>query len=229
MIVHHHPFLASSRFARLALAEHAIEAEYVMEPFWEGRPEFAAVNPGLTLPMAYDGGRGPLIGAGVLMEYVDERYGALRPGHRLMPADPFHRAEVRRLVDWFLVKFEDEVAGPLVRERILKIEMPSRHGGGSPDTAMLRAARQNVVGHMHYLGALTSARNWLAGDQFTFADLAAGAALSVVDYLGEAPWSADPAVKAWYQRLKSRPAFRPLLSDKAKLVLPARHYADLDF
>lgn len=229
MIVHHHPFLAPCRFARLVLAEHALEQELVVEPFWEERPQFVAVNPGMTLPMAFDGDRGPICGAAVLMEYVDERYGDGRPGHRLMPSDPFHRAEVRRLVHWFTQKFEDEVSGPIVNERILKLEIPNRKGGGAPDSAALRIARQNAVSHFHYIGSLTMSRNWLAGDNFTFADLAAGAALSVVDYLGEAPWQADPAVKAWYQKLKSRPSFRPLLSDKARLVAPAPHYADLDF
>jgi len=229
MLVHHHHFLAPCRFVRLAVAEHAIALDLVVEPYWEGRDEFVAVNPGLTLPMAYDGDRGPLVGAMVLMEYLNERYGETRPGYALMPADPFARAEVRRLVHWFLVKFEDEVAGPMATERILKVEIPSRKGGGAPDSNALRVARHNIVGHMHYLGALATARNWLAGESFSYADLAAAAALSVVDYLGEVPWDADPAVKAWYQTVKSRPAFRPLLSDKARLVPPAPHYADLDF
>ena len=114
-------------------------------------------------------------------------------------------------------------------ERLIKLEIPAKRGGGAPDSAVMRAARKNVVGHMHYLGALTSSRHWLAGDNLSFADLAAAAALSTVDYLGEAPWDADPAVKQWYQRVKSRPAFRPLLNDKARLVAPAPHYADLDF
>ncbi|MEM9222131.1 MAG: glutathione S-transferase family protein [Pseudomonadota bacterium] len=229
MLIHHHPFLAPCRFARLVLAEHAIEAELALEPFWEERADFVAVNPALTLPLAYDGERGPICGAVVLMEYVDERYGPHRPGDRLLPSDPMERAEVRRLVNWFTQKFEDEVSGPLVTERILKVEMPSRKGGGAPDSAALRIARRNALSHFHYLGALATARNWIAGDTFSFADLAAAAALSVVDYLGDAPWDADPAVKAWYQKLKSRPSFRPLLSDKARLVAPAPHYADLDF
>ena len=229
MRVHHHPFLASCRFLRLSLAEHAIEAELTEERFWEAPDELVAVNPGLTLPMVYDGGRGPLIGGTVMMEYIDERYGDQRPAHRLLPADPFQRAEVRRLVNWFLVKFEEEVAGPLVWERIIKLDMPAKRGGGAPDSSVLRVARQNIVSHMHYLGSLALPRNWLAGDQFSFADLAAGAALSVVDYLGEVPWAADPAAKAWYQKVNSRPGFRPLLSDKVRLVAPAPHYADLDF
>ncbi|MEM7695838.1 MAG: glutathione S-transferase family protein [Pseudomonadota bacterium] len=229
MIVHQHPFLAPCRFVRLLLAEHQLEADLVLEPFWEERPAFVAANPALTLPVAFDGDKGPLCGAAVIMEYVDERYGEERVGQRLMPTDPFQRAEVRRLVDWFCQKFEDEVAGPLVMERILKVEIPQKRGGGAPDSAAMRIARQNAVAHFHYLGALASSRNWLAGEAFTFADLAAAASLSVIDYLGEAPWAADPAVKQWYQKLKSRPAFRPLLSDKARLVAPAPHYADLDF
>jgi glutathione S-transferase len=229
IIVHHHPFLAPCRFVRLALAEHAITMDLRVEPFWEGRPEFFAVNPGLTLPMLTDGGRNPVIGAMAAMEYIDERYGATRPGHRLMPADPFARAEVRRLVEWFVHKYEEEVAGPLVTERILKVEIPSKKGGGAPDTQAMRIARSNAVSHAHYLGTLAAQRKWLAGDTFSFADLAAAAAFSVVDYLGEAVWGADPAVKGWYQKLKSRPAFRPLLLDKARLVPPAPHYADLDF
>ncbi|XWN33074.1 MAG: glutathione S-transferase family protein [Devosia sp.] len=229
MKLHHHPFLAPCRFIRLALAEHTINPELVVEPFWEARPQFVAANPALSLPMGYDGDRGPLCGALVLMEYVDERYGETRPGHRLLPTDPFERAEVRRLVHWFTEKFEEEVAGPLVTERILKIEMPSKKGGGAPDSAAMRMARQNAVAHTHYLGSLVTTRNWAAGETLTFADLAAAAAFSVVDYLGDVPWDADPAVKVWYQTIKSRPAFRPLLSDRARLVPPADHYGDLDF
>lgn len=229
MIVHHHPFLAPCRFVRLVLDEHSIRASLVEEPFWEAREAFVAANPGLTLPMVYDNERGPLIGAVPVMEYVDERYGETRPGHRLMPADPFQRAEVRRLVLWFLEKFEAEVAGPLVTERLLKVEMPPKAGGGAPDSAAMRVARQNIVSHMHYVDALASSRNWLAGDTFSFADLAAAAAISAVDYLGEVPWANDPAAKTWYQKVKSRPAFRPLLRDKARRVPPSPHYDDLDF
>lgn len=229
MIVHHHPFLAPCRFVRLAIVEHAIAMELVTEPFWEEREEFVSVNPGLVLPMAFDGNRGPIIGAAVIMEYLNERYGETRPGYALMPADPFARAEVRRLVHWFLEKFEAEVSGPLATERLIKLEMPTRRGGGAPDSSVLRVARQNVTAHLHYLGALASSRNWLAGDSFSYADLAAAAAFSVADYLGEVKWDSDAAAKAWYQRIKSRPAFRPLLLDKARLVNPPAHYADLDF
>ena len=43
------------------------------------------------------------------------------------------------------------------------------------------------------------------------------------------PWTGYPAVKTWYMKIKSRPSFRPLLSDLQPGLAPAQHYADLDF
>ena len=62
-----------------------------------------------------------------------------------------------------------------------------------------------------------------------YADLAAAAHLSAIDYLGDVPWSEDDAAKAWYARVKSRPSFRPLLSDWLAGVPASRTYVDLDF
>ena len=53
--------------------------------------------------------------------------------------------------------------------------------------------------------------------------------ISVLDYLGEIDWKDWPQGKDWYQRMKSRPSFRPLLADRVRGVTPASHYADLDF
>jgi glutathione S-transferase len=63
----------------------------------------------------------------------------------------------------------------------------------------------------------------------SYADLAAAAHLSVVDYLGDVPWDEDEAAKAWYARVKSRPSFRPLLADTHAGIPPSKTYADLDF
>jgi glutathione S-transferase len=47
--------------------------------------------------------------------------------------------------------------------------------------------------------------------------------------MGEIDWTRHPAVKDWYARLKSRPAFRPLLADKVSGLAAAPHYHDPDF
>ena len=92
------------------------------------------------------------------------------------------RAEVRRLTDWFLVKAETDVTRGLVRERVFKLQMPTGQGGGAPDSTVLRTARGNIRQHMRYLGWLAQSRNWLAGEGFTAADLAAFTQASTWDF-----------------------------------------------
>jgi glutathione S-transferase len=43
------------------------------------------------------------------------------------------------------------------------------------------------------------------------------------------PWDDHEPAKEWYARIKSRPSFRPLLSDHIPGAPPPKHYADLDF
>jgi glutathione S-transferase len=93
----------------------------------------------------------------------------------------------------------------------------------------MRAARANIRYHLAYIGWLVRTRNFLAGDRLTYADLAAAAHLSVADYLGDVPWNEDDAAKSWYARVKSRPSFRPLLSEWLAGVPASRTYVDLDF
>ena len=50
-----------------------------------------------------------------------------------------------------------------------------------------------------------------------------------IDYLGDVPWTEDDAAKAWYVRVKSRPTFRPLLSEWLAGVPASPTYMDLDF
>jgi glutathione S-transferase len=146
-----------------------------------------------------------------------------------MPEDPIARAEVRRLSSWFNDKFFAEVSGPMVMERCYKRHMRMEQGGGPPDTDAIRAARTNIRYHLAYIGWLVGTRNWLAGEDMSYADLAAAAHLSTVDYLGDVPWSEDEAAKTWYARVKSRPSFRPLLADTLPGVPASATYANLDF
>jgi glutathione S-transferase len=225
----HHSFCPHSRFVRIVLGEFGLEARLAEERVWERREEFLVLNPAGTTPVLLEEGGPPVPGPAIIAEYLDETRGAALGGHRLFPAEPDERVEVRRLAGWFNDKFYAEVSGPLVHERLYKRYMPVAQGGGPPDTDALRAARINIRYHMAYIGWLVRTRDWLAGDRLTYADLAAAAHLSVVDYLGDVPWTEDEATKAWYARVKSRPAFRPLLADTLAGIPPSKTYADLDF
>jgi glutathione S-transferase len=150
-------------------------------------------------------------------------------GRRLMCTGTNERIEVRRLLSWFNDKFFEEVSGPLVMERIYKRFMREEHGGGSPSTEAMRAARSNIRYHLQYIGWLVGKRSYLAGDRLTYADLAAAAHLSVIDYLGDVPWTEDGGAKMWYARIKSRPSFRPILAEWLAGVPASPSYVDLDF
>jgi glutathione S-transferase len=225
----HHPFCPHSRFVRVALAEYGLTPRLVEERTWERRDEFLILNPAGETPVLLEEGGPPVPGALVIAEYLDETRGAALADRRLMPAEPDDRVEVRRLAFWFSNKFHAEVSGPLVHERLYKRFMSAQQGGGPPDTDALRAARINIRYHLAYIGWLVRTRDWLAGNRLSYADLVAGAHLSVIDYLGDVPWNEDEAAKHWYARVKSRPAFRPLLADMLAGIPPSPTYADLDF
>ena len=225
----HHPFCPLSRYIRLALAEHGIGHHTIEERVWERREEFLILNPAATTPVLVVEGFPPVPGAAVIAEFLDETCGAGLHEHRLMPVEFGPRVEVRRLAAWFNEKFHAEVSGPMVLERFYKRHMRIEQGGGPPDTDSIRAARANIRYHLAYIGWLVRTRDWLAGERLSFADLAAAAHLSVVDYLGDVPWSEDETAKSWYARVKSRPSFRPILAETWPGLPPAASYENLDF
>ena len=219
-----------SRSVRLALAEHGYEVTLLDENPWEWRKGFLAVNPAGEMPvLELDNGL-TLCGVYSISEYLAEQQfppGSIAAGspQPLIPGDREDRAEVRRLIDWYHGKFDREVTRDLLSEKVYEM----MRSGAAPDSGALRAVRSNLRYHLSYTSYLADSRRWLAGDAFSFADLAAAAHLSTVDYLGEVPWSDYPAAKAWYQKMKSRPSFRALLSDRVPGTSPPLAYSDLDF
>lgn len=225
----HQPLFAACRFVRLCFAEYGEDLALIEERPWQRRREFLTLNPAGTVPVLLAEGDVPVVGYAAIAEYVDETRGVLKRDKRLLAENPLARAEIRRLVDWYLVKAENDVTRHLVRERVLKPHIGAEHGGGSPDSGAIRAARANIKQHLKYTNWLAGSRVCLAGARPSYADMAAAATFSVLDYLGEVDWSEYPGAREWYQRMKSRPSFRPLLAERVRGLAPTSHYADLDF
>ncbi|WP_420403766.1 glutathione S-transferase family protein [Nisaea sp.] len=209
------------RKIRVLLGEKKIEAELKVEQVWDRRPDFLAMNPDGTVPVFVDDDGTVVANSAAISEYLEET----RPEIPLLPGDAAARAEIRRLVAWFDLKFNAEATELLVGEKLMKRFL----GTGEPSSAAIRAGHTNIATHLAYIGFLSERRNWLAGDHFSLADIAAAAQLSAVDYIGDVPWEKYPEAKEWYARVKSRPSFRPLLSDHIPGVRPPAHYANLDF
>lgn len=229
LILFHHPFCPHSRFIRLVLGEIGMRSRLIEERTWERREDFLMLNPAGTTPVLVEEGCPAVPGAAVIAEYLDETRGSALGEHRLLPRAAGERVEVRRLSEWFHGKCFEEVTSFLVTEKIYKRYMTPEQGGGPPDTDAIRVARSNIRYHLAYVGWLTRRRNWLAGDRLSYADLAAAAHFSCVDYLGDVPWSEDESAKSWYARVKSRPSFRAILADRLPGTPPSATYTDLDF
>lgn len=215
-----------SRRMRLALAEYGAAHELSEEVPWAPGAALLSVNPMGTVPVFLEDDGAAVSGVEAVSEYLEETRGRRVP---LIPGSALARAEVRRLTGWFDTKFYAEVSEPVISEKIVRRFLSREAGGGPPDMGRVRAALGRLRGHLDYIGNLAENRWWLAGDTMSLSDLAAAAHLSAVDFTGDIPWADYPAAKTWYQRIKSRPSFRPLLSDMVRGMVPPAHYADLDF
>lgn len=213
-----HPF---SRKVRIVLAEKDLEFELQIEKVWERRTEFLALNPAGDVPVLVEQDGTTLANSQVICEYLEEVY----PEENLLGHDPVQRAETRRLTSWFDVKFNREVTDNLVGEKLMKNFLKI----GEPHGPSIRAGHANIHYHLDYIGFLTEKRKWLAGDNFSLADIAAAAHLSAVDYIGDVPWEEHEAAREWYAKVKSRKSFKPLLDDRIPGFTPAGHYENVDF
>ena len=219
--LYHLSLSAFSRKIRVVLAEKKTDASMVVEPVWDRRPEFLALNPAGMVPVFVDDDGTVVPDSAVITEYLEET----RPEPPLLPEDAAGRAEVRRLVAWFDGKFDQEVSTLLVGEKLMKRFL----GLGEPRSDAIRAGLRNIRTHLEYITWLSERRTWLGGDHFSLADIAAAAHLSCVDYIGDVPWEDFEEAKGWYARVKSRPSFRGLLADHIPGITPPKHYQDLDF
>jgi len=216
----HHPVSPFSRKVRIVMAEKKMLFVPKEEEPWNLSQDVFKLNPSGELPIyIYDGN--VVAGNYAICEFLEE----ISKDYKLLPADVKNRAEVRRLTEWFDNKFYREVYRNVVYEKVHK----RFKSGLAPDSRILKAGLNNLNFHLEYIDWLAERNNYLAGENFTFADIAAAAHLSVIDYLGDVPWEGYKNAKLWYSKIKSRPSFKDILKDSIKGILPAKHYANLDF
>ena len=222
--LHHFPLDPASRQVRLALAEKRLPFDDVVIRYWEQPKEFLALNPSGVTPVLVEGaGASRVIVCEVraILEHLEQ----VAPAHDLLGVTPADRAEARRLMQWFDRKFDNEVNAYLLHEKLEKRLLKM----GAPDLYNMRQGRDALKDHLVYLEKLLQTRDWLAGQRLSLADFAGAAHISILDYFGDVPWRDFPAVKTWYMKVKSRPAFRALLTDRWPGLAPASYYDDLDF
>jgi len=214
-------FSPNSRKIQMAMLEKELDFELVLELPWKRRYEFLVLNPAGTVPFLIEDDGSTICGNYTLSEYLDEKY----QSRNLTGTDIQTRAEVRRLTEWFDIKFYEEVSQLVINEKFMKRYLKR----GDTEAAVIRFANHNIKHHLQYITYLSDRKNWLAGNDFSFADIAAASHLSCVDYFGDVPWDKFPKAKDWYARVKSRPSMQPILKDKVAGLQPAIYYSNPDF
>ena len=217
----HLPLDPFSRKIRIVLGEKKITALLAVEPIWERRHEFLSINPAGTVPVFIEDDGTTISTSQAIAEYLEET--SKEPA--LIFGTALQRAEIRRLCNWFDVKFNTEVTEYLLGEKIMKRFL----GLGEPSSETIRAGYANIDTHLGYIEYLAEQRAWLAGEHFSLADITAASHISCIDYLGDIAWEDYQQAKQWYARIKSRPSFRPLLQDLIPGTRPPAHYKNLDF
>ncbi len=211
-----------SRKVRLLLGEKSVAYSLVQEHPWEEREAYLDISPTGMTPAMLDKERGILLSdSRAICEYIDETVEKAP----MISGPSLYRAEIRRLTAWFDERFFIDVTAPLMQERMRKRLIYRQ----PPDAKALREAMRNANAHLDYIDYLIDTRSWLAGSTMSMADLAAAAQISVADYLGGIDWKGHEQTLAWYSMFKSRPAFRPLLSERTPGIPPPPYYEKVDF
>ena len=178
------------------------------------------LNPAGTLPVFLNDGN-VIVGHYAISEYLEETSTEIP----LIYGSAKQKAEIRRVIDWFDDKFYREVYRNIVSEKVYKRFAT----GQAPDSKVLKIGLNNLGYHLEYIEWLLGKHQYLVGEELSLADLTAAAHFSIIDYLGDVPWDEFAMSKLWYSKLKSRPAFKDLLKDSIRGILPSRNYANLDF
>ncbi|MGE3142990.1 MAG: glutathione S-transferase family protein [Hyphomonadaceae bacterium] len=194
MLIYEHPLSPYAQKVRIALREKGVPFECRLP-----RALGAGVANGLeeltprfeTPVLIAEGMR--IFDSTIILEYVEERF----PEPPLMPAAPIERARARMIEEVCDTHYE------AINWALGEIDYFGR--GGEALGPSLRARAIEQIGHIHaWLTRLLSARDWLNGDQFGWADMAAAPYVSMSELFAVAP--ATPELAAWLARLKARPS-----------------------
>jgi len=161
-------------------------------------PEFLALHPAATAPIIEDGNK-LLAESAVIVEYICHRYGAGRLTVR--PEQPNY-------VDYlYWMHFNNNNLGLFLARNALKAKAPG------PDTdRMSRLIERRQDGYYRYLEQRLGTVPYLAGDEFSCADIMVMFNLTSLPLFGGREISDLPRTMAYVDRLAARPAYKKAMT-----------------
>lgn len=220
--LYHYTLCPYSRKVRISLCEKKIKFACELEKPWEKRNEFIKLNEFGTVPVLLEEDGTVISGSIAIDEYLESTYSEVK----LLGKNLAEMNNVRKYVSFFDQRFYADVTKNLVFEKYLKRYYDKY---SSPNSVAIREGIKYLNEYFEYISWLVESNEWIAGDFFSLADIAAASHISVIDYVGEVPWDKFPEVKIWYLKIKSRPSFREILADRIFSITPSDWYDKLDF
>jgi len=195
---------------KTALLEKGIEFEEVMAPPSQ-EPDYLAKSPMGKIPCLEVDGRF-LSETNAILDYLDET----QPEPSLLPSDPFARAKVREL-------------GQSLQ---LYIELVARRGyaalrGNEVPQDTKDAIRTELTKGTAALGRLVEFSPWIAGSEFSQADLIGYFSFVLANLSAQRNADLDllealPGGKEWFEKVGARDSVKKALADQAALRRPKK-------
>ncbi|MGQ0581322.1 MAG: glutathione S-transferase family protein [Reyranella sp.] len=157
------------------------------------RKWYLDMNPNGVVPTIDDGGR-VIWESNSAVRYLSARYAA----GTLWPQDPGARSEADRWMDWQLSTISEPMR--IVFWGLVRTPPEKR------DMAAIRKAAEDAGKLFGRLDAHLADRRYVAGAHFTMGDIPVGC-FAYRWYALDIERPALPNVKAWYERLATRPAY----------------------
>lgn len=157
-------------------------------------PEFLAMNPNARVPVLQDGSNPPMFESAAILRYLANTYAP----EAFWPADPIARATVDQWAEW--AKLNVALALIPVFWGVVRTPAAQRN----PQTIAQDIA--DLEKNLAIAEARIAAHPWLVGEDFTLADIAFGTPLFRY-YTMDIARKPLPALRRYYERLCSRPAF----------------------
>ena len=207
--LHWHPFSIVPRRVRILLREKGIPHEEVEIDVYRRAnraPEFRRLNPFGQIPVLEDDEL-VICESVAILEYLEEKF----PRPRFLSADLRERATTRQFMlwsgDYFFGSWEAWMAPVVTPEKPV-------------DPAARRKARDDMQAHMDVVERRLEGREWLI-DDYSLADICYAPLVTVFDRvaLGDLI-DTRPAVAAWVERMRARPAVRDTEPPPVRVSLP---------
>lgn len=169
-------------------------------------PQYLDMNPNGTIPTLIDGESPPIFESGAILRYLAASYAT----ELFWPSDPVARAQIDKWAEWAKINIANLFTAPVFWQVVRTA--PSRQ---NPEMIARNIAA--LTKYLKIAEARLAQHDYLAGDQFTLADIQMGHCL--YRYFDIDIARADlPHLRRYYDRLCQRPAYaKYVMADYSEL------------